>query len=47
MAVHRIDDNAEKLLQALAKREGKKPAAWLSDLIRDYQRGLTFKDDAA
>lgn len=42
MAVHRIDDNAEKLLQQLAKEEGKKPAQWLSDLIRDYAKGKEF-----
>jgi len=44
MAVHRIDDNAEKLLQELAKQEGKKPAAFLSDLVREYAKGLSFKE---
>jgi hypothetical protein len=42
MAVHRIDDNAEALLQLLARAEGKKPSAFLGDLIRDYARGLAF-----
>lgn len=47
MAVHRIDDNAERLLQEIAAKEGKKPAQWLSDLIRDYAKGLDFPKDAA
>ena len=42
MAVHRIDDNAELILQRLARAYGKRPAAWLSDLIRDYAAGLEF-----
>lgn len=42
MAVHRIDDNAECLLQAIAKREGKRPGEWLSQLIRDYAQGMEF-----
>lgn len=42
MAVHRIDDNAEALLRKIAKEEGQKPAQWLSQLIKDYAKGLTF-----
>lgn len=42
MAVHRIDDGAERLLQEIAKREGKKPSQWLGDLVRDYAAGLDF-----
>ena len=45
MAVHRIDDNAEALLQQLARAEGKKPSAFLGDLIRDYARGLAFEPE--
>jgi len=45
MAVHRISDRAELLLQQLAAAERKKPAQLLSDLIIDYAAGLTFKDD--
>ena len=43
MAVHRIDDNAEKLLQELAKQAGQKPSVWLSQLIKDYAKGQSFK----
>ena len=47
MAVHRIDDNAEALLQQLARAEGKKPSAFIGDLIRDYARGLAFEPEVA
>ena len=45
MAVHRISDRAELLLQRLAAAEAKKPAQLLSELIIDYAAGLTFEDD--
>jgi len=45
MAVHRISDRAELLLQRMAAAEQKKPAQFLSDLIIDYAAGLTFADD--
>ena len=45
MAVHRISDRAELLLQRLAATEQKKPAQFLSELIIDYAAGLTFTDD--
>jgi hypothetical protein len=44
MAVHRISDRAEMLLQRLAAAEAKKPAQFLSELIIDYAAGLTFDD---
>jgi hypothetical protein len=44
MAVHRISDRAEFLLQRLAAAERKKPAQLLSELIIDYAAGLTFDD---
>jgi hypothetical protein len=44
MAVHRISDRAELLLQRLAAAEQKKPAQLLSELIIDYAAGLTFDD---
>jgi hypothetical protein len=44
MAVHRISDRAELLLQRLAAAEAKKPAQFLSELIIDYAAGLTFDD---
>ena len=47
MAVHRISDRAELLLQRLAAAEAKKPAQFLSELIIDYAAGLTFADDPA
>lgn len=43
MAVHRLDDNAEALLQKLAKEEGMKPGEWLSQLVKDYAKGKEFK----
>jgi len=46
MAVHRISDRAELLLQRMAAAEAKKPAQFLSELIIDYAAGLTFTDDA-
>jgi hypothetical protein len=45
MAVHRISDRAELLLQRMAAAEQKKPAQFLSELIVDYAAGLTFEDD--
>jgi len=45
MAVHRIGDRAELLLQRLAAAEHKKPAQFLNDLITDYAAGLTFEKD--
>jgi hypothetical protein len=45
MAVHRISDRAELLLQRMAAAEAKKPAQFLSELIIDYAAGLTFEDD--
>jgi hypothetical protein len=45
MAVHRISDRAETLLQRMAAAECKKPAQFLHDLIIDYAAGLTFEDD--
>lgn len=42
MAVHRITDAAEVALQEIARREGKKPSAVLSDLAVDYLAGLDF-----
>ena len=45
MAVHRISDRAELLLQRMAAAERKKPAQFLHDLIVDYAAGLTFEDD--
>ena len=45
MAVHRISDRAEFLLQRLAAAERKKPAQLLSELIIDYAAGLTFEGD--
>ncbi len=45
MAVHRISDRAELLLQRLAAAEQKKPAQFLSELVIDYAAGLTFADD--
>jgi hypothetical protein len=47
MAVHRISDRAELLLQRLAAAEAKKPAQLLSELIIDYAAGLAFADDSA
>lgn len=43
MAVHRISDRAELLLQRMAASERKKPARFLNDLIIDYAAGLTFE----
>ena len=45
MAVHRISDRAELLLQRMAAAEQKKPAQFLSELIVDYAAGLSFADD--
>lgn len=45
MAIHRISDRAELLLQRMAAAEAKKPGQFLSDLIIDYAAGLTFEDD--
>ena len=45
MAVHRISDRAELLLQRMAAAEQKKPAQFLSELVVDYAAGLTFEDD--
>ncbi len=45
MAVHRISDRAELLLQRMAAAEAKKPGQFLHDLIVDYAAGLTFDDD--
>lgn len=40
--VHRISDAAEKTIKREAEKEGVKPAAWLDQLVRDYERGLSF-----
>lgn len=45
MSVHRIDDNAESLLLEMSMRDEKKPGQWLSDLVRDYAKGLSFDGD--
>jgi len=45
MAVHRISDRAELLLQRMAAAERKKPGQFLHDLIVDYAAGLTFEND--
>jgi hypothetical protein len=45
MAIHRISDRAELLLQRMAAAERKKPGQFLSDLIVDYAAGLAFEDD--
>jgi hypothetical protein len=45
MAVHRISDRAELLLQRLAAAVRKKPGQLLSELVVDYAAGLTFEDD--
>jgi hypothetical protein len=45
MAVHRISDRAELLLQRMAAAERKKPGQFLSDLIVDYAAALTFEND--
>lgn len=45
MAVHRISDRAELLLQRLAAAEQKKPAQFLSELVIDYAAGLSFEVD--
>ncbi len=45
MAVHRISDRAELLLQRMAAAERKKPSQFLHDLIVDYAAGLSFEND--
>jgi hypothetical protein len=45
MAVHRISDRAELLLQRLAAAVRKKPGQLLSELVVDYAAGLTFEND--
>ena len=45
MAVHRITDRAELLLQRMAAAERKKPSQFLHDLIVDYAAGLSFEND--
>lgn len=44
MGIHRIDDRAEFLLRKMASAQGKKPAAFISELIKDYAAGLEFDD---
>ena len=44
MSVHRIDDRAEYLLQRIAASEHKSPGAILTQLVKEYAKGLTWND---
>lgn len=44
-AVHRLSPRADFLLKRLAASEGRKPADFLSLLVIEYAKGLTFEDD--